>query len=215
MIRTGQFGSRCIGGPCHCWGSHEGLIDSHPERQYHSVCGGAFLKARSLKSYKGWLGLLAAFSTLLSACGGGSSEQELEAVQRDLQAAQAQVLSLQAEKKELQSTVIVGELEELGELLSISEMMAFPPTVVELKPNSAAIQMITKVPTTCSIVHGLTARYGDISTDEGMMSGGHTHHNHVLRGLQPDTLYHYKWGLFGPEGTLYGSEDFTFKTPPP
>ena len=93
-------------------------------------------------------------------------------------------------------------------------MMAFPPTVVELKPNSATIQMITKVPTTCSIVHGLTARYGDISTDEGMMSGGHTQHHHVLRGLQPDTLYHYQWGLFGPEGTLYGSEDLTLKTPP-
>ena len=194
---------------------HDRRIDSFPGRQYDcDGGGGAFLNARSLKSYMGSLGVLATVSVLLSACVGGISQQEFEAVQRDLQAAQAQVQSLQAEKKELQSTVIVSELEAAGKVLSISEMMAFPPTVVDLKPNFAAIQMITKVPTTCSIAHGLTSKYGLISTDESMMSGGHTQHYHLLRGLQPDTVYHYKWALLGPDGSQYGSKDFTLKTPP-
>ena len=72
---------------------------------------------RRLKSYVGWLNVLAPVSILFFACGGGVSEQEFETVQRDLEAAQTQVLSLQAEKKELQATVIVAELEELGQVL--------------------------------------------------------------------------------------------------
>ena len=102
----------------------------------------------------------------------------------------------------------------LDPVLTIDAVLTFPPTVVELKPNSAIIQMVTKVPTTCSIAYGLATNYGQISTDDMMFSGGHTDHNHTLGGLRPDTLYHFKWGLLGPDGTLYGSEDKTFQTPP-
>ena len=161
-----------------------------------------------------WLLVLAAVPVLLAGCGEGVSKEEFEAVQTDLQAARSQVQSLEAEKRELQATAVGGSLEELGRALLIDHIMVFPPTVVELTANSASIQMVTNVPTTCSIVHGLTTAYGEISVDDSMSPGGHTDHYHTLRDLQPDTAYHYKWGLVGPDGTLYGSTDLTFQTPP-
>lgn len=144
------------------------------------------------------------------ACGGGVSEEELQAVQGDLQVAQAQ--TLEAEKSDLETKVRELTLEDIGVVVTINELMAFPPTVVELKPSSASIQMVTKLPTTCSIAHDLTTDYGQISVDDSMSRGGHTDHYHTLRGLQPDTVYHYKWGLLGPDGTVYASTDLTFNT---
>ena len=47
-----------------------------------------------------------------------------------------------------------------------------------------------------------------------MAAGGHSDHHPLIRGLQPDTEYHYRLGGMGPDGTLYRSADFTFKTPP-
>ena len=157
---------------------------------------------------------LAAIAFMLAACGGGVSEEEFEAVKRDLEAARSQVQSLEVDKDELQARVTQRALEDIADIVSINELMAFPPTVVDLAPDSASIQMITKLPTTCAVAHGTTARYGRISLDDSMSMGGHTNHYHVLGELQPDTVYHYKWGLLGPDGTLYGSEDLTFKTPP-
>ena len=122
--------------------------------------------------------------------------------------------SLEAEKSDLETKVLERTLEDIGVVVTINELMAFQPTVVELKPSSASIQMVTKLPTTCSIAHGITTDYGQISTDDSMSRGGHTDHYHTLRGLQPDTVYHYKWGLLGPDGTFYASTDLTLKTPP-
>ena len=163
-----------------------------------------------------WVAALAAVYVIMVSCGDGKqySQEEFAAVQRDLQTAQSQLESVEAEKRDLEAAALGRRFEDVGTLLSIRQIMAFPPTIVELNPDSAAIQMITKVPTTCSIIHGLTADYGEISTDDAMAPGGHTDHYHVLKELKPDTVYHYKWGLIGPNGTLYGSEDLTFTTPP-
>ena len=151
---------------------------------------------------------------VLAGCGGGVSEEEFEASQRDLEAARSRVESLEAEKLDLQTNVTERGMEDIGRVLAINELLAFPPTVVELKPDSAGIQMVTKDLTTCSIAHGLTTDYGEISVDDSMFPGGHADHYHTLTGLQPDTVYHYKWALMGSDGTSYGSKDLTFKTPP-
>jgi hypothetical protein len=98
--------------------------------------------------------------------------------------------------------------------MRINEAISFPPTLVELKSTKASVRLITVVPTSCVIAHGLTTAYGQISTDESMTSGGHTDHFHVLRDLRPDTEYHYKWGLVAPDGTVYASQDVTLRTPP-
>ena len=163
-----------------------------------------------------WVAAFAAVYVIMVSCGGGKrySQEEFAALQRDLQTAQSQVESLEAVKQDLEAAALGRYFEDVRIVQTIGQIMEFPPTVVELNPNAAALQMITKVPTTCSIAHGLTTDYGQISTDNAMASGGHTDHYHVLEDLQPDTLYHYRWGLLGPNGTLYGSEDFTFRTPP-
>ena len=165
--------------------------------------------------------VIAAIPIISVGCGGGVSEEKfaevvnnLQVVQSELQVTESRVESLEAEKSDLQTKVAGVVLEDIGKVLSINEIMVFPPTVVELSPDSASLQMVTSVPTTCSIAHGITTGYGQISTDESMTPGGHTDHYHVIEGLDPDTVYHYKWGLLGPNGILYGSEDLTFKTPP-
>ena len=158
---------------------------------------------------------LVVLTTFIVGCGSDTqdSQEEIEALRAALNTAQSQVDSLEAEKRDLEEAALGRRFEDLGTVLTINQIMAFPPTVVELNPESAAVQMITTVPTTCSIAHGPTADYGQISSDETMSPGGHTDHYHVLDGLQPDTEYHYRWGLLGPNGTLYGSEDLTFRTP--
>ena len=158
--------------------------------------------------------VVGAIAVFLTSCGGQVSDEEFEAVQRELGTAQSRVRSLEATNQELLAREITRKLEQVGDVISIDELMVFPPTVVEITHNSANLQMITKVPTTCAIAHGLTTVYGLISTDDSMTPGGHTDHYHALEGLHPDTVYHYKWGLLGPAGTLYGSDDLTFKTPP-
>ena len=48
----------------------------------------------------------------------------------------------------------------------------------------------------------------------GMDGGRHLQHSHLLQGLQPDTVYHYRWGLAAGDGTVYGSKAYTFRTWP-
>ena len=165
--------------------------------------------------------VFAAIPIILVGCGGGVSEEKfaevvnnLQVVQSELQVAESRMESLEADKSDLQTKVAGVVLEDIGKVLSINELMVFPPTVVELGPDSASLQMVTSVPTTCSIAHGITTGYGQISNDESLVRGGHTDHYHVIEGLDPDTVYHYRWGLLGPNGLQYGSEDLTFKTPP-
>ena len=46
-----------------------------------------------------------------------------------------------------------------------------------------------------------------------MAGGAHQNHHPSLTGLKPDTLYHIRLQGVGPDGTLYASNDYTFKTP--
>ena len=172
------------------------------------------LSNSSTRSQLTWLAAIAATSILLAACGERVSKEEFEAVQRFLLAARSQVQSLETENQELHTRLEKAAFGKLADVLNVNEFIAFPPTVVELKAKEASVQLITKVPTSCVIAHGLTTAYGQLSTDESMTRGGHTDHFHVLRGLQSDTEYHYKWGLVGPDGTVFASQDLNFRTPP-
>jgi hypothetical protein len=46
-----------------------------------------------------------------------------------------------------------------------------------------------------------------------MAGGAHSNHHPLLTGLQPDTEYHMRVQGIGPDGTLYRSKDYTFRTP--
>ena len=161
-----------------------------------------------------WLAVVPALTLLLAACGEGVSQEELDAAQQELQATQAQAKELEEQLEELQAEGTTALLSEIGRLLSIREIMEYDPTVVELKQNSASLATVTRVKTVCAIAWGLTTDYGQLSADAVMASDGHTDHRHVLTGLQANTVYHYKWGLVGPDGTVYDSKDLTFRTLP-
>jgi hypothetical protein len=46
-----------------------------------------------------------------------------------------------------------------------------------------------------------------------MAGGPHENHHPLLSGLQPDTDYHVRLQGVGQDGTLYRSQDYTFRTP--
>ena len=111
----------------------------------------------------------------------------------------------------LMSAACVGSSE--GFETDISIVLESDPTIVDRTSTSATLLAITKVDLVCAIAYGLTEEYGLLTTDDDMASGGHSDHHPRLVGLQPDTLYHYRLGGIGPDGTVYRSRDFTFRTP--
>ena len=97
---------------------------------------------------------------------------------------------------------------------NISAILESEPTAVDITSSSARILAITSIDVVCSVAYGTTEEYGGLATDLDMAAGGHSDHGPVLTGLEPDTLYHYQLGGMGADGTLYRSEDMTFRTPP-
>lgn len=96
----------------------------------------------------------------------------------------------------------------------IDEILASPVEIVELSPESAVVRVDTDIDVICSVVYGKDDRYGGQSTDLDMAGLPHGQHRAPLRGLQPDTVYHYRLQGTGPDGSFYVSEDLTFRTPP-
>ena len=89
------------------------------------------------------------------------------------------------------------------------------PTVVEITPNTASLELKTTEEVLCAWVYGPTTAYGEVATHSTLLMGfGHKDHKPLLHSLRPDTLYHFKAGAVGVDGTVYTSEDLTFRTPP-
>ena len=88
-----------------------------------------------------WVAAFAAVYVIMVSCGGGKrySQEEFAAVQRDLQTAQSQVESVEAEKRDLEAAALGRRFEDVGIVQAIRQIMEFPPTIVELNPDSAAI----------------------------------------------------------------------------
>lgn len=99
-----------------------------------------------------------------------------------------------------------------AEVADISDILEGPPRVVDVTDRSARIVADTSVDVVCAVVYGPTTEYGSLATDDDMAGGGHEDHGPRLTGLQPDTTYHYAFGGVGQDGTLYRSEDRTFRT---
>jgi len=84
----------------------------------------------------------------------------------------------------------------------------------DVQSNSATLQVTTRLPVACAVVYGTTHDYGQIATDTDMAGGGHSDHHPILIDLQPDTVYYARLQGVGPDGTLYRSEEYTFRTLP-
>lgn len=97
---------------------------------------------------------------------------------------------------------------------SLDEILAGDIVVTDLTTSSAAVQLSTTIPVVCSVVYGIDQQYGDQSTDLDMVGRAHSDHRPRLRGLEPDTTYHYRLQGTASDGTFYVSQDLTFTTPP-
>ena len=97
---------------------------------------------------------------------------------------------------------------------SIQEVLIGNIRVEEITANSVSIRADTNIDLVCAVSFGRTSEYGSLATDTDMSAGGHDDHHPILTGLEPDTLYHYRLGGLGPDGTVFLSEDMTFTTPP-
>lgn len=101
------------------------------------------------------------------------------------------------------------------DLRPIEEISASgPPQIVDMTATDAVLLFESSIPLACSVVYGTTTAYGQISVDQDMDGGAHTDHHPLLLGLEPDTEYHYRVQGAAPDGTLYISNDMTFRTLP-
>lgn len=97
--------------------------------------------------------------------------------------------------------------------VDVATVLLSGPTIDEVTPFSARLTALSSLDLACAVSYGPTQDYGSIATDLDMAGGGHADHQPVLTGLKPDTVYHYRLGGMGPDGTVYRSRDLTFRTP--
>lgn len=95
----------------------------------------------------------------------------------------------------------------------LSDISVKGPEFEDVRPDSFTVRLQTRIPVACAAVYGETTAYGNLATDTGMAGAGHQEHHPVLTGLKPETVYHVRFQGSGPDGALYVSEDFTFRTP--
>lgn len=94
-----------------------------------------------------------------------------------------------------------------------AEIIASGPEFVGDSTANLTFKLQTKIPVACSVVYGETTAYGSIATDMDMAGGAHTNHHPPLSNLKPDTLYHFRFQGADAQGTLYVSDDYTYRTP--
>ena len=94
----------------------------------------------------------------------------------------------------------------------IDAILASPIEITDVSSEGALVRVNTSIDVVCSVVFGTSTNYGSQSTDLDMAGRGHSTHAPALRNLEPDTLYHYRLQGSGPDGTLYVSDDMTFRT---
>ena len=88
-----------------------------------------------------------------------------------------------------------------------------PPEIVDITATHATLLFESNIPLACSVIYGETTGYGLIAVDSDMAGGAHSDHHPLMTGLKPDTEYHFRVQGTAADGTLYMSEDLTFRTP--
>lgn len=107
---------------------------------------------------------------------------------------------------ELDSTADIHPLEEV--------YTDGAPEITDISASDAILLFDSNRPLACSVIYGETNSYGQIAVDQDMGGGAHTDHHPILTELEPDTEYHYRLQGTAADGTIYISEDRTFRTPP-
>ena len=103
---------------------------------------------------------------------------------------------------------------ETTKVQPITGVLVSGPEFTNMSATTVTVLVETNEDLACSVVYGTTPAYGSIATDLDMAGGGHQDHSPLLTGLEPDTLYYARFQGAGPDGTLYRSEEYTFRTAP-
>jgi hypothetical protein len=103
---------------------------------------------------------------------------------------------------------------DTGSIRPFSEIASSDP-VVEVDPSGtvATLRVSTSIDAVCAVSYGTEGPSGALATDRDMGVGGHSDHEALMTGLDPNTTYQYRLQGVGADGVLYQSETFTFTTP--
>ena len=142
---------------------------------------------------------------LTSTASGGNTQMEQNPV---LEGAIPSVAAPVVIEASLPVNQIAGTLGDLSDVLEVE------PQVVDITSTTATVIATTTIEMACAVAYGKTTDYGRLATDLNMAGGGHANHHPQLFGLEPDTEYHLTFGGVGPDGTVYGYKDLTFRTKP-
>ncbi len=85
--------------------------------------------------------------------------------------------------------------------------------VTDFADGTARLPVNTTIPVACSVVYGTTPEFGFVALDEDMGSAAHGDHTPVLRNLEGETTYYFRFQGVDENGVLYLSEVMTFTTP--
>jgi hypothetical protein len=94
----------------------------------------------------------------------------------------------------------------------LSDILLSGPEYLDVHADSVVVHIETKIPVVCAAVYGVTTAYGALATDTAMGGAGQTSHHPLLSGLQPNTVYQLRLQGVGADGTLYVSDNYTFRT---
>lgn len=100
-------------------------------------------------------------------------------------------------------------------IVDFAEIAAQGP-MIETDPSgtSVTLRVTTTIDAVCAVSFGETAALGRLATDRDMGAAGHSDHEVLLSGLEPDTEYFYRLQGVAEDGRLYRSELFSFGTEP-
>jgi phosphodiesterase/alkaline phosphatase D-like protein len=108
-----------------------------------------------------------------------------------------------------------AEGESTSGVFAFDEIAAGDSTIEPDRSGAfATLRVATSIDAACAVAFGTTENLGSLATDQDMDAGGHSDHEVILGGLEPDTEYFCRLQGVGVDGRLYRSELLTFRTPP-
>ncbi len=101
------------------------------------------------------------------------------------------------------------------EVFDFNEISEAGP-IIDPQPSgtAATLRVTTTIDAACAVAFGETEALGRLATDQEMGAAGHSDHEVILGGLEPDTEYFYRLQGVGVDGRLYRSGLLTFRTSP-
>lgn len=96
--------------------------------------------------------------------------------------------------------------------LPIEPLLDGPIEVSELGASNATLKINTSVDVACVVVFGTDENFGQMALDADMGADAHSNHRVVMRGLEPDTEYFYRFQGSDRDGKFYVSKLMSFRT---